>query len=58
MKKIMNPTLKWDNLFFKLQGHTCSMVLKDVASITFHADQLPNQFFKPQPTKLKQTLHH
>ncbi len=46
-EKNNEPHFKMGQFFFKLQGRTCSMVLKDVASIALHVDQLPNQFFKP-----------
>jgi hypothetical protein len=41
----MNLIHKWGNTFFELQGHTHLMALKDVAFVTPHADQLPNDHF-------------
>lgn len=36
--KTMNSTFKKDDNFFEHHGHTCSMALKDKATIASHAN--------------------
>ncbi len=45
MNKIMNFIHKWSNIVSELQGHTHLMALKDIAFVTPHADQFPNDHF-------------